>query len=88
MADCHHGRPLSVCAVCAPALERAYAASRILTAGEEKSLEKVALLRGELGRVRASIRKARNLLLDHEHTSPKPNYPVEVLELLREALGE
>lgn len=39
-------------------------------------------------RMRAKVAKARNLLLVHEHTSPRPGYPMEALQLLSEALGE
>lgn len=50
--------------------------------------EKVADLRGKLGRMRAKIRTAHRLLLAHEHASPSPGYPLEALELLRDALED
>lgn len=68
-------------------------AVRTLTPGEEASLEKIAGLRAELGalrRERASLRTAlhdiQRILLRHEHATPKPEYPQEVLGIIREAL--
>lgn len=62
--------------------------SRTLTPGEMSSLEKVADLRGKLGRIRSKVRKAHRLLLEHEHVAAKPGYPIEALELLSAALEE
>ena len=48
--------------------------------------EKVAKLRGECGQLRAAIRKAHRILLQHEHNEPQPTYPVEALRVLSAAL--
>lgn len=67
---------------------RRAATPKELTPGEMSSLEKVAKLRGQLGTLRRKVRKAHRLLLEFEHTSSSPGYPLEALTLLSEALNE
>lgn len=67
-------------------LPRNFSPDRVLSEGESASLEKVAKLRGYAGRLRAAIRKAHRILLQHEHNSPLPTYPVEALRELGAAL--
>jgi hypothetical protein len=60
----------------------------VLNAAVERQQEKVAELRGHIGRMRLKVRRAHRLLLEHEHATPKPGYPIEALTLLREALED
>ena len=58
-----------------------------LTDAEVTSLEKIAILRAQCGKYRAAIVTARKLLLQHEHSAAKPDYPIEALDVLSEALA-
>lgn len=49
--------------------------------------ERVAELRGYAGQLRTAIRRAHRSLLEHEHVSPLPGYPIEALEVLSAALA-
>lgn len=60
--------------------------SATLTDNEMASLAKVAQLRGHCGKLRNAIRKAHRILLQHEHATPMPGYPIEALNVLSAAL--
>lgn len=51
-------------------------------------IARVALLEGKVRRHRNYLRRMQRLLPEHEHTSARPGYPLEVLDLIREALGD
>lgn len=57
-----------------------------LSANDIANLEKIAQLRGHLGKLRAQIVMARDILLRYEHRAPKPDYPVQALTILSAAL--
>jgi len=62
--------------------------ARELSPGETRSLEKIAELRGALGRMRAALVQARNLLLDNEHIQPVSPIERDVVTLLSDALQQ
>jgi hypothetical protein len=57
-----------------------------LSANDMANMEKIAQLRGHLGKLRAQIVMARDILLRYEHRTPKPDYPVQALTILSTAL--
>lgn len=70
------------------ALNGACLPPRELTPGELSSLERIATLRAQCGKYRRAIRRARNILLAHEHSSPRAGFPIEALTVLSDALEE
>lgn len=60
--------------------------SETLTDNELASRVEIARMRGYAGQLRSAIRRAHRTLLEHEHRSPGPSYPIEALETLSAAL--
>lgn len=61
--------------------------SQTLTDNDVANLRKIAVLRGHIGKLRAQIVMARDLLQRYEHRSPKPDYPLNALTILSRALN-
>lgn len=62
--------------------------ARELSDNDIANLTKIMALRGKLGRFRAKVIKARNLLLSNEHMRPVSKVERDALTLLSEALND
>lgn len=58
----------------------------VLTDNDVANLEKIALLRGHVGKLRAQIVMARDLLLRNEHVMPPTGIERDALTILSNAL--